>query len=392
MKQIRLFAYAFYISCKHSSLRLLCLFCVLLLCGGLFTALFTAERTDEAVAQAKLRIAVVNLDSNLLTEKALRSVNETSTFSQAGELVLYPSREQVGDEPCVITIPDGFIESVMTGENLSPIVEYTASGAVESLWTRQLAMWGGRALSAAQRGVYAAIEAANETPNLSERARSLLIAGINLELMQAFIERGGMFHEEPVSVAGALPLPLYYMAAMLTVFFFAYGFLFYPSVEAMRRFSRMSGGNALPLFCGTAMHVLCFYFALTLGAFALLAQKISAAVLMNAAAFALLCTLYVMAICLAFPSRAACAAGGMLLTAGMSLCAGLLLPLAQMPKSFSELAPLLPVHHAFSLAQGALAGEMPTSQTFTQLLAMAVVLLLIASVAWRMRRTGGQKE
>ena len=391
MKHARLFYTAFWIACKHSSRGLLCLLCVWLVCGGLLGGVVGA-----AAAKAKeqplppMRVAVVNLDDNPMTAGILQSLGGQKEFAGLAELVFYTDRTAVEDARCIITIPQGFLDSVMNGENRSPTVEYDASGVMESLWARQLAVAGARALSAAQRGVYAVQESVDYGGWMDEKTYGMLLGGINMELMRAFLTRDGVVRTQTVYASGTPSLPRYYLAAAFAAFVFGYGFLFYPAVEGLTRFSRDSR-RGMPVFGALFLHMLAFGFVVACLVFALFAGGFSWAIVSNAGLFSLLSAAFSLLFCLLFSSRAACTAGCILFTAGMALCGGLLIPLALMPQSFAAAASFLPLVSAMELTSLAFTGETLPVFLLLKTIGFVGAMLAGAAVLWRVRTgTGGQ--
>lgn len=363
------------ISCKHSGRRLLCLLCVLLFCGGLLAAFFAVPR-DAPVYRAK--VGVINLDDNPLSISMINTLLEGENLSELVEVAFLPP-DGAGKEACaaVITVPEGFLESVLTGENLAPVLEMNLHSPLEALWVRQMALAGARALSAAQQGVYAVIDAAEHGGNMDSRMYSLLVADVNLTLLQAFFNRLSLLDQQLLSASGALTLPQYYAAALFAALLFCYGFLFFPAVENLRRFGIAAGCSKGVLFLAGALHIFFLQALLTLPLH-LLSVKWGRAGPMAWALLGLLSGSAALLSTQLFPNFASCAAGTMLLTLGQALCGGMLVPLALLPAGFVSLARYLPARQGMNLVTAAMGA--PVEPVIPA--AMSVCFILLAWLLW----------
>lgn len=378
----KLFWNSFLISFKHSGRRLLCLLCVFALCAGLLGAYFAAPRQEEPPSRA--RVGVINLDDNPLSVSMMNTLLEGENLSDLIEVTMLPP-DGTGREACtaVITVPQGFLESVLTGENLSPVLEVNLESPLEAMWIRQMALGGARALSSAQLGVYAVLDAVNHGENMDARKYNFLVAEVNLVLLEAFFDRLSLLEDQSLSALGMLTLPQYYAAALAAALLFCYGFLFYPAMADLRRFAARERRCKGVLFLAGTLHILLLEAICTLPLFLLacggrFTGEIAVAWLLltlTAGGTALACTQL-------FPSRASCAAASILLTLGQALCGGLLVPLQLLPEGFSTLAPWLPVWQGMHLLGSAL-GETPA---FGVPLLMSGLLLLLGGLLWTRER------
>lgn len=373
-----LFRNAFIIAFKHSGRRLLCLLCVLLFCAALLTAFFTAPKAEAAVRKAK--VGVINLDENPLSVSMMNTLLEGENLSDLIEVVmLLPDGTGKQDCTAVITVPQGFLESVLNGENISPILEVDLSSPLEAMWIRQMAVAGARALSAAQLGVYAVLDAADYGRDMDARQYNLLVADVNLTLLRTFFDRLSLLSQERLSASGQLSLPQYYAAALAAALVFCYGFLFYPAMEGLRRFTKAARCGSGAVFLAGALHILVLEMLLTLPIFLVLANgkfqreeiRLWLALSLLAGGTALFCTQI-------FRDRAACAAASILLTLGQALCGGLLVPLALLPAGFSSAAHYFPLWQGMRLF-GASMGE---TASLTMPLAISAVAFLGAALLW----------
>ncbi|WP_195276891.1 ABC transporter permease [Anaerotruncus rubiinfantis] len=379
---MKLFATAFYIACKHSGRRLLCLLCVFAVCLGLLGAVFSAV-PEKSVPKAE--VAIVNLDQNPMSRTLLRSFASMESLSDLFQ-VSFASPEELDRQHynAVLTIPDGFLDSVLTGENRSPVLEVDISTPLEAMWVRELAQAGASALTTAQLGVYTVQEAVNYGEGMPRKDYELLLMDVNLTFLKEFLSRLELVAQERLSATGTLSLPLYYAASLCALLFLAYGFLYMPAVRGLKRFAVRARADGMVLFVSAFAHIAVFTAALGLllflpacHRFGFTMEKLAAFLL-----FLLLVSGWTLAICLLTESFSACAAASILLSTGMGLCAGGFLPLALMPAAFTGIAGFLPAGRAIALA-GAVLGEPLSSGSVLAAGAMAAAMLLLAWFCWR---------
>lgn len=317
----------------------------------------------------------------------IHSLLEGENLSQLIEVVLLPENgEGGGDCTAVLTIPDGFLESVLNGENRSPILLVKLESPLEAMWLRQMAISGARALTGAQHSIYAALEQAQSTPGMDEQRYNFVLADVNLTFLSAFLQRLALLQTKTLSAVGGLTLFQHYLSAIGICLLFCYGFLFHPAIWHLRRFVQASGAGRFSLFLAGALHLLllqavfllpvllCFSGGVFFGSF----WQTLAVLTLLSSGVALFTTLL-------FPSAGLCSAACLLLTLGQALLGGLLIPLALLPQAFTALAPFLPLWQGAQLLTAAfgapLAPQVP--------LCMALLFFCGAWLLWM--RKGGKR-
>ena len=382
---MRLLIVSFWIACKHSSRRLLCLLCVFLVLAGLVGLGFALRPQTE---YPRAVVAVVNRDQNPLSQQAMEWLAQAGPV-QGLEGILELRFLDQEPEPgsgytAVVTVPDGFLESVLNGSNLSPKLQVDVGSPLEALWVERIAEAGASWLTNAQLGVYTVQEQIGYGRGMDARQYDILLAGINMAYLRAFFDRLDPLEIKELSASGGLSLPAYYLLAAAVVLLFAYGFLFQPACRDLWAFSR-SCGRRISLFFAAAAHVylltLVLCILITAAARGLLALQVA-----SWPHLLLLALLVGGGVCLAavlFRAYAPCAAACILCALGMGACGGGFLPLALMPVGFERLAPLLPFWQGLRLL-GQVFGE--PGQPLWQPLAMGILLWAAAALAWFGRR------
>ena len=116
-----------------------------------------------------------------------------------------------------VVLPQGFVQSLMTGENLPPKLVLDASRPLEAMMVAQLAENAARMLAKAQQAVgYAAAVYSGQqaqTPPLNE-----VLAQVNLRFAVWVLQRGEMFRTVLVNPTGALMLAQHYLLCALLFF------------------------------------------------------------------------------------------------------------------------------------------------------------------------------
>lgn len=384
---MRLFATSFLIACKHSGRRLLCLLCVLGVCTAIGYASFSVMPKRE---QPKASVAIVNLDTNPISRMALRSAASMESAEKMLDMqFVTPQQARAGAYAAVVTIPEGFIDSILNGENKSPVIELNLSTPLEAMWVRQLLDAAATDLTAAQLGVYTIQEAVSYGNGMPARQYDQLIMGINMLFMRAFLDRLSLVEAEPISASGVLSLPLYYLASAVSVLFLSYGFLFQPAFEGLRRFARAA--HARGLFAAAALHAFSLTLAAALPVF-LLACRIdgfSVNKLPVYIGFAFMVSAFAAALSALFSQQKTCAAACLLFSVGTGMCAGCFLPLALMPEVFSHIAPFTPAGQGLRLCAALFGEQLPAAQLW-QALAMGALLYAAAALFWRHGRVAGR--
>ena len=250
-----------------------------------------------------------------------------------------------GEVSAVLTLPAGFLDGVLRGENPGVTLTVSAEHPLEAL----LAYWVGdsaaRLLTAAQQGIYAALEAydAAQPPGLS---REDVVFAINLRFINWTLGREQSFRTRAVSPTGALPISLHYglslAAGLLLTAAPALAAVFDPAALRAQRRLRCAGRG--PGACYSAAAGACAAVLWPMALASLLALGIpwpaaGGASLLWAVFAALTAALW----CLALPEAGPCAMAAFLWALLALTSAGGLIPPVLLPPPLTRLSPLSPV-------------------------------------------------
>lgn len=368
-----------WITLKHSSRRLLCFFCILLLGAALAVA---AQGGGEQTTP-QVTIGVVNMDEDDTAAAALSMLGGVKELSGLFKLtVVTPEQAAGGGYTAVLTIPEGFTQSVLTGENKAPSVLLSASSPLEAMLARQMAEAGARYLTSAQLGIYAVLGRVPET--LSAQERDAIVLRANLAFAGQFLNRYMYLETQELSAAGAMTLKEHYTCAVPAVLLLCCAFLFAPAVLGARRFGRRVRGAAV--WWAVLAHIALLFAAAVLLPAALLGG-LNVRGTLALLVLALLVASFAMLVCSLFQSEVLCTAASLLLGLGTGLLSGCIVPPALLPPSLEAAAALLPAGQALALLAVPVAGA---ATPFLPALLMAAGFLALSALLWRFGGTEGR--
>lgn len=249
---MRLFFSAFVIALKKSVLPLVSLMLVLTLAGGIVSA---AVSSSNAVFEP-IEIAVVSGDNSDMAVSLIETT-VNSRFKSLAQIKLCKSESEALGSAAVITLPNGFWQSLMTGENLSPKLTIKASSPFEYIWVETLAESAARLLSRAQNAV-GGIYAAALADGLSAKETDWLIFSADMTLLNDYLTRKGRFESVEVSATGNIAVLEYYLCSAASFALFSLLFLIYEPIADIKTFSRFSGCKIRCFFAaGISALILC---------------------------------------------------------------------------------------------------------------------------------------
>ena len=119
-----------------------------------------------------------------------------------------------GDVTAVLSLPEGFVEGILYGENPDVELIVSAEHPLEALLTLWVAQSASDMLSAVQSGIYAVIDQHNAS-TASNLTQDQVIAQINLRYINWTLNRQSMFRTSSVSATELLPVGLHYGLSLL---------------------------------------------------------------------------------------------------------------------------------------------------------------------------------
>lgn len=368
------------ISVKRSMKSVLPLiFCLLLTAaaGNIFLS-------DSDKIMEPIEIAVITAENDPIAVSLIDSV-VNARFKSLAQIKLCENESQTKTCAAVITLPNGFWRSLITGENLSPVLEIRVTSPFEGLWVRQLADSAARLLTRAQSavsGLYAAMLA----DGFSEEEAGKAVFACDMAMLNDYLTRRGRFQSVELSATGSVSAINYYLCSGASFSLFSLVFLFFKPLSDIKSFGRLCLKENL-CFISAAISSLIFSVMLVFPSVFLLCgdfhSVFSAEMLLAAAFFAAL-----MLFCAAFlpnvPSCAAFCFGGALVQA---IFGGAIIPEAMLPAAFSPLYRILPL----SLIRRLFA-ETAFSAGFENTLSLAVWCILLAALSAVCWQKAGAKK
>jgi len=204
---------------KSWMISLFCLIALLATAAGLLGNFFLSE-TNIA---GPVYIAIVDLDDSFETRMILSVITEQS--SEYAEMLRFAGKTpsganealQNGDISAIITLPDNFGWSVLSGENLPFVVTYNAERPLSAALIRVVSNAFADMLRTSQMGVYVTLNYALEQ-DLSREDFDMIFMGVNMRFLGFVLGRGEMFVTQPQTVTGGVPIwQSYFIAAYIAL-------------------------------------------------------------------------------------------------------------------------------------------------------------------------------
>lgn len=378
---MKLFKTTFLINLKNTFKQALFLLLVLSIMGALAFAVITMDETEIP----PLNIAIVNNDTNPLTSTVIKMATQQESLTTTLSITIVNDRAELTDDyTAVITLPDGFLESIMSGENLAPTVELTTSSPMETMIVRQMADAGTRYLSSGQAGIYGVLRATDYGADMSDDDYSKLILSINLVFLDVFIQRLDMFQPIALTLAGPLSILQYVISSLVVTLLLMYGFLFHATVARSKKLSQLFYQKKS---VATSAFFACFssIFLAQLGIFLLIVLllkiNLSLTGLILCLLFACLTTAFSMAVSslLRSPFSAVFSIVSVLI---MALISGGIFPLEMLPASFETISAFTINHYGMRLMVG-LWGYPLYAVDYIGIIVITISLLAVSAFFWR---------
>ncbi len=171
---------------------------------------------------AQIKVGVVSEEEEGLTGllvsfvEGMDSLEDNCSFELMEEQEAYEALE-AGELYAAVFLPEGMLDSILNGTNLpAKIVLSRACSELETAVFEEVAGAGGRMLSVAQAGIYAADELCLETGHTGQIAEAE--AYLNDAYLNYALNRTSIFELEEVSATGKVGVITYYTASLLLVF------------------------------------------------------------------------------------------------------------------------------------------------------------------------------
>jgi len=331
---LRLIFCCCFMTLKRGSRAVICAAACLFAAAAVLSAMFVSRDFTPA------RLAVISRDDSGYIEPIVRSVID-SGFKGLLSVEFLDSADDTKNHTAVLTLPENFFESVMSGENAEPQLSVNVSSPIEGAWISALAKNAARLLSSAQH-VIRAVNQAMITDQIPFEQRQKLIFYTDIELLDNYLTRKGRFESIPLSATGSLSIAEYYSASAVSFVLFTLVFLLFAPIKELFGFAAFSKRRKN---CFAAAFLSCFILSLLLTSAGVIAigGRISAVISLEFfAASLLLC-----AMMLLFPTVTGDSAGCAALSFGFCLIqavfGGGILPQALLPAPLAKVSGFMPL-------------------------------------------------
>lgn len=176
----------------------------------------------EGSGFTQIKVGVVSEEEESLTGllvsfvEGMDSLEDNCSFELMEEQDAYEALE-AGELYAAVFLPEGILDSILNGTNLpARVVLSRACSELETAVFEEVAGAGGRMLSIAQAGIYAADELCLETghPERIVAAEAYL----NDAYLNYALNRTSIFEQEEIAATGKVGAVTYYAASLLLVF------------------------------------------------------------------------------------------------------------------------------------------------------------------------------
>lgn len=215
---------------------------------GLLVWMKLESRPDEG-AQQRVKLGIVGEDEDSYLGVGIYALEhlDSSRFTcEFLHLQEEEAREQLeaGELSAYVVIPDGFVRSIINGENKQ--VTFTSGSSQAGIGTvlvNQLASAVSNVVTDTQAGIYAMHEFYMDYEELKELYSDEV--DLNLRYLQMILNRQNLYQLEQISVTNRLSAGGYYLCAIILLFLLLWGinccFLFVKSDMALPRLLAAEG-------------------------------------------------------------------------------------------------------------------------------------------------------
>ncbi len=332
---VKLIFHSWRIALRHCMGALLgILVCLALLLAAALALLRAAPKPEP------VKLAIVSFDDSAMPSTLISSVL-ASRFEGVATVALLEPQDSAAGFSAVLTLPKGFWNSIMTGENLAPALTVNVSSPLEGLWIRQLAQSAGRTLLNAQNAVGGMLTAMY-ADGLSEDEINKKLFSADMAMMESYLTRKGLFESHTLRTTGNVSAMQYYGAVAVSFVFFSMLFLLFPPFLALRRFGGFSK-RQIQTFSGCCLAAVTLFIPLCTLGIVMLGAPAQNVLSRSGGLLILFCSSLLMLCAALFQSPAACAAAVTGLALTQALFGGGLLPEALLPPPLAPLCRLLPL-------------------------------------------------
>ncbi|MCL2674234.1 MAG: ABC transporter permease [Defluviitaleaceae bacterium] len=204
----------------RQKIRILALFLFISLLGTVAGLAGNLLLTSTNIADT-IPLAIVDLDDSFESRMLLSGITETvgSSMLELSILDKHSAADALenGIVSAVVTMPENFGASIISGENMPFIVAYNRNTPLVSALVRIAADSFADMLRSSQTGVYVTLNYALAQDIPQEQYNSILM-NINMMFIGLVMNRAEMFTEETVSVAGLLSIwQVYFITAYIAL-------------------------------------------------------------------------------------------------------------------------------------------------------------------------------
>lgn len=402
----------FVLQCKRYSRILPVILVESLLIAGIIVVLgiFSVKVLGEGTAFSKIKVGVVSKEEAAMTGlmvsfvEGMDSFEESCSFTLMDEDTAYELLER-GEIYAAVILPEGVLESILNGTNIpARVVLSKACSELETAVFKEVADAGGRLLSIAQAGIYAAdalcveLEYRELIPQTEEY--------LNEAYLKYALNRATVFELEEVAATGKVGMAAYYGVSLLLVFF-TFTAVVTGRYAKVRKDAHTMMVAALGMklgkqyLCDTLAYALTITLVGSLMAFPVLwkcavYESVESKTIILSMIFAMILfsiVLFVRLLLQLWGNNAAGIGGAFAVLLMMMFSCGLILPTAFLPVSLEKLGNFFPYGYWMETVLTGMQGKVDVARLSLLLLQDAVVLLLgMGLFGWKSSFSGKERR
>lgn len=186
----------------------------------------------------KIHVAVVNEDTNLMTEILLDYITSDNTFSKnfdfssdTIETAKIKLKESIYD--AIIIIPENFLNNIMYGKN-EPFTAYLGRlSSLEAAAFEEILKSAAKYISSSQVGIYATLNYLRNEKNVSDEIYNKGLTGINMYFYKVILGRKALLNVHNVSPSGRHSIQEYYLLSFIVMKMLLYSVLHVSNIHEM---------------------------------------------------------------------------------------------------------------------------------------------------------------
>ncbi len=371
------------------------IFLLLMLLAVTYFAVFSVRAIiDDKIKSGELKwtIAIANEDENKSTEKAVELLIKNEQIEDLFHVEFTDkssgmSSVKSGNYIALVYLPNGFMDSILSGENVAPTIYLSNTNTFEKYMILSVIESFGELLKDAQGGIYATLDIMRDY-GISTSDK---ILSINLDYISTATNIGKTFTYEKLKYVEGLPLELHFSLCLILFLIFNINSIFFRELNAKTdlEFIRLLGRTRKDYYLYYASKIAVIFLvnlAIIIAISVILKSRFSLAFLFSAVNSAVFITLIECLIYNIFGNLVSAIIANFSLSTLALFISGGIIPTTFLPKYITNLEGISPIFQVKELLSIGFISEIPAKQNILIAifnLILAIILILITKKLWR---------